>query len=140
MRWPCSVRAPVSSSSCAQRCAACARSVGRQQPRERDRHAEHVLGDRARADAARAREDDRARQQLGKHQAADADRRALHPAQARADAKRSRSTNGVKATSASRQQAAQRVAIPGVEERVLRKVGAELIDEARAASPTPAPD
>jgi hypothetical protein len=44
-----------------------------------------------------------------------------------ADAKTSRSTNGVNATSASGSR--RRVAIPGVEERVLPKLAAELIDE-----------
>jgi hypothetical protein len=52
-----------------------------------------VLGDRPGADAARAGDHDRAREQLGKHQAADADRRALHPSQRDADGKtRDRST------------------------------------------------
>ena len=56
-----------------------------------------------------------------------------------ADGKTSRSTNGVKATSASGSRRRNVVAIPGVEERVLRKVGAQPIDVAAAASPTPAP-
>ena len=51
----------------------------RELARERKRDAEDVLGDRPRPDAARAREDDRARDKLRAEHAADADRRALHP-------------------------------------------------------------
>ena len=43
----------------------------------------HVLGDRAGANAARAGEDDRARDQFGGENVADARRRRLHPSQPR---------------------------------------------------------
>ena len=138
MRRPSRERTPdvgPSSSFCAQWCADL-RAHRRGQPaRQGDGDADHVLGNRPGPDAARAGHDHRAGEQLGEHQAADADRRTLHPAQARGrrenvaiDERRERDV-GV------RQQPAERVAIPGLEKRVLRKVAAELIDEVTRQDP-----
>ena len=103
--------------------------------RQRDRDAEHVLGNRARPNAARARDHDLAGEQFRKHQAADADRRALHPAQpperredVAIDERREGDVGVGKKTT-------QRLPIPAVEKRVLRKVAPKLIDVAPRHDP-----
>ena len=137
MRWPCSVRCvAASSSSCAQRCAAWARSVAG------SRRASAIVTpstcsaiDRARMPRALVITTSLA-SSSGNIRLPTPDRRALHPAQPRRrrkdvaiDERRERDVR-------LGQQTPQRLAIPGVEERVLRKVGAQPIDEIAAASPT----
>jgi hypothetical protein len=88
-----------------------------------------VFRDGPRPDAARAGDENVAGQQFRKHQAADAGGRALHPSQPRRlwknvaiDERRERDVRP-------RKQLAQRVAIPGVEKRVVRKGAAQMVNE-----------
>ena len=135
-RCPCAVPASVrtstvgpSSSSCAHRCATCARIATGSWRASAIVTPSTCSAIDARADAAGAGDHDGAREQLGKHQAADADRRALHPPQARRRRKYVAIDKRRERDVGLRQQPPQRVAIPGVEECVLRKIAAELVDE-----------
>ena len=90
------------------------------------------------ADAARAGQHDRAREQFGKHRLPTPTAGLCTHRSRVSDAKRSRSTNGVNAASASGSSRRSVVAIPGVEERVLRKVARGAGRRTAAAAPTPA--
>ena len=107
----------------------------RQPPREGDRHADDVLGDGLRADAARAGDDDAAGEKLGEHQAADANRGALHPLQTRRRWKDVAVDERCERDVGLGQQPPNGVAVPGVEEGVLRKIASQLIDEVPRQDP-----
>src|SRR2546425_8374176 len=107
----------------------------RQTAREGNRDADDVLCDRAGPDAARAGDHDRARQQLRKHQTADADRGTLHPPQSRQRPKHIAIDERRERDVGLWQQTTERVAVPGFEEGVLRKLLPELVDEASRHDP-----
>ena len=101
----------------------------RQAARQRDGHADDVLRYRARPDAAGAGHDDAARDELGEHQAADADGGTLDPPQPRGGWKDVAIHERRERDVGIGQVSANRAAVPRLQNPVLGKVAPDPVDE-----------